>query len=392
MSNLKVSLLVSDLAGGGAVRAFLLAQILLKLQCKVEVVGFMFGQELYAEPPADIPVVSIPGKTYPQFVKSARTLLQKIDGDIIYAVKLKPTSFGLALLKRLSNRRPVLLDMDDWELSWHGGDEWRYRPSLKQLGRDILKPNGALRTPDHPLYLQWIERLASWADAITIDTEFLRQRFGGAYVPNGKDTALFDPAPYEPDEVRASFGLSDYRVLMFPGSPRPHKGLEDILQALDRLDWPDLRLAIVGGNPYDDYDDRLIQRWGRWIVKLPRRPIEQMPRAIAAAHIVVVPQRDTPAARAQFPLKLTDGMAMAKPVLSTQVGDIPEILAGTGYLAAPSSPEQLAEQIEWIFHHWDEATERGVQARQRCLQHYSLEAMAKTLGTTIAELKLPRQT
>ncbi len=390
MSNLKVSLVVSDLAGGGAVRAFLLAQILLKLQYKVEAIGFMFGQELYAAPPADIPVVSIPGTIYPQFFNSARTLLQKIDGDIIYAVKLKPSSFGISLLKRLSSKRPVLLDMDDWELSWHGGDRWRYRPSLKQLGRDILKPNGALRTPDHPLYLQWIERLAGWADAITIDTEFLRQRFGGAYVPNGKDTDLFDPAPYDPNEVRASFGLSDYRVLMFPGSPRPHKGLEDILQALDRLDWPDLRLAIVGGNPYDDYDDRLIQQWGRWIVKLPRRPIEQMPRAIAAAHVVVVPQRDTPAARAQFPLKLTDGMAMAKPVLSTRVGDIPEILAGTGYLAAPSSPDQLAEQIEWIFRHWDEATERGLQARQRCLQHYSLEAMAKTLEATIAGLKLPR--
>ena len=37
-------------------------------------------------------------------------------------------------------------------------------------------------------------------------------------------------------------------------------------------------------------------------------------------------------ARAQFPLKLTDGMAMAKPVLSTRVGDILEILSDTGYI------------------------------------------------------------
>ena len=383
----KVSLVVSDLAGGGAIRAFLLAQILLKLQCQVEVVGFMFGKGLYADPPRGIPAISVPGQSYPRFLACARTLLQKLDGDIIYAVKLKPTSFGLSLLKRLQTRRPVLLDMDDWELSWHGGDEWRYRPpSLKQFARDILKPNGQLRQPDHPLYLQWMERLVARADAITIDTQFLQDRFGGAYVPNGKDTDLFDPAPYDPEQLRSKYNLSDYRVLMFPGSPRPHKGLEDILLALDRLDWPDLRVAIVGGNPYDDYDDKLMQRWGRWLVKLPRRPVEEMPAAIAAAHVVVVPQRDTLTARAQFPLKLTDGMAMAKPVLATRVGDIPDILAGTGYLAAPNSPEQLAEQIERIFQHPDEARKRGIQARKRCVQHYSLETMASTLATVLEKL------
>lgn len=383
----KVSLVVSDLAGGGAIRAFLLGQILLKLQYQVEVVGFMFGQGLYADPPAGIPVVSVSGQPYPRFLVCARTLLQKIDGDIIYAVKLKPTSFGLSLLKRLQTRRPALLDMDDWELSWHGGDEWQYRPpSLKQFARDILKPNGQLREPDHPLYLQWMERLVARADATTIDTQFLQERFGGAYVPNGKDTDLFDPAPYDPERQRAKYNLSDYRVLMFPGSPRPHKGLEDILLALDRLDWPDLRVAIVGGNPYDDYDDKLMRRWGRWIVKLPRHPVEEMPAAIAAAHVVIVPQRDTLTARAQFPLKLTDGMAMAKPVLATRVGDIPDILAGTGYLADPNCPEQLAAQIESIFQHPDEARERGIQARKRCIQHYSLETMATTLETVLEKL------
>jgi glycosyltransferase involved in cell wall biosynthesis len=382
----KVSLVVSDLSGGGAIRAFLLGQVLNKLNYQVEIVGLLFGQELYVIPPANTSVVSIEGKKYPEFFLAAQKVLKKLDGDIIYAVKPKPTSFGLSLIKKFSSSRPLILDMDDWELSWYGGDKWQYRPSLKQLYRDIFKKDGALRFPDHPLYLKWMESLVNRANAITIDTQFLQERFGGVYVPNGKDTAMFDPHKYDPDESRKRYGLSEYRVLMFPGAPRPHKGVEDVLIALDQLNEPDLRLVIVGGSPYDDYDDRLIQKWGHWIIKLPKCPVETMPNVVAAAHVLVVPQRDNLTARAQFPLKLTDGMAMAKPVLSTRVGDIPEILGETGYLVEPADPEQIAKQINLIFQDLDLANERGKKARERCIEKYSVEAMASTLQLLIAQL------
>ena len=382
----KVSLVVSDLSGGGAVRAFLLAQVLKKLNYQVEVVGFQFGQELYAAPPDGIAIYSVPGGNYPQVLKAASQLLKKIDGDIIYAVKPKPTSFGLSLLKKLQTRRPLLLDMDDWELSWHGGDDWNYRPSLKQLYRDLFKQNGQLRHPDHALYVKWTEQIVDRADAVTIDTQFLKNRFGGVYLPNGKDTDLFNPHSYNPETVRKQYGLSEYKTLMFPGAPRPHKGVEDVLVALDQLNDPSLRLVIIGGSPYDNYDDMLIERWGRWIIKLPKQPVEKMPEIVSAAHVVVVPQRDTLTAQAQFPLKLTDGMAMAKPILSTNVGDIPDILNHTGYLVAPNSPNQLADKIKWIFNNFEEASDRGLQARKRCVELYSVDAMAAILSSVISSL------
>jgi len=173
---------------------------------------------------------------------------------------------------------------------------------------------------------------------------------------------------------------------MFPGAPRPYKGLEDVLAALAQLNQPDLRLVIVGGSPYDDYDTQLIQQWGQWIIKLPKYPVSAMPDILAAAHIVVVPQRDTPAALAQFPLKLTDGMAMAKPILATQIGDIPDILGDTGYLVEPSNPEQMAEKIAWIFQHLESATEQGKKARERCINFYSIDTMANILCQLIENL------
>ncbi|NER81403.1 MAG: glycosyltransferase family 4 protein, partial [Leptolyngbya sp. SIO1D8] len=107
---------------------------------------------------------------------------------------------------------------------------------------------------------------------------------------------------------------------------------------------------------------------------------QEMPSHIAAAHILVVPQRDDPATKAQFPLKITDGMAMAKPVLATRVGDIPKILGETGYLVKSDSPDALAEGIRHIFSDYNLALERGYRARIRCKEHYSLECMGKILS------------
>lgn len=384
---LKISLLVWNLStNDGFIRASLLQKALDLLGYEVEILGFLFGQELYKAIPQNINIYTVKGKNYPGFFNSIRQLLKRIDGDIIYAIKPQPASFGIALLKKLYNKKPVILDIDDWEMSWHGGDEWHYRPTLKQLARDLLKPDGSLRSPNHPLYLKWMENLVSQANAVTVHTKFLQQRFGGTPVPNGKDTDLFNPTQYDSEESRMRYGLSHYRILMFPGAPRPYKGLEDILIALDKINQPDLKLVIVGGSPYDDYDKQLQERWARWIIKLPNYPADVMPDVVAAAHVVVVPQRDTPETRAQFPLKLTDGMAMAKPVLSTRVGDIPEILGETGYLVEPNSPEQIATQIQLIFQDLSAANERGLQARKRCIENYSITAMASTLQSVIANL------
>ena len=383
----KVSLLVWNLStNDGAIRAALLAAALQRLNYEVEIVGFLFGDSVYSALSDQFPVRHVQGCAYPQFLGSIHQLLQQIQGDIIYAVKPQPASFGVALLKQVMTHRPVILDIDDWELSWHGGDDYHYAWGVKRLIRDVITPNGGLRRPDHPLYLQWMEQLVQRADAITVHNSFLYQRFGGAFVPNGKDISLFDPEQYDAQALKVRYGLSEYRTLMFPGAPRPYKGLEDVLAALELLDEPDLRLVIVGGSPYDDYDQQLIQQWSSRIIQLPRQPAHLMPEIVAAADVIVVPQRDTAATRAQFPLKLTDGMAMAKPILASRVGDIPTILGNTGYLVDPGSPEQIATTIQSIFADPVAAAHKGALARQRCAEQYSIEAMADRLADVIAGL------
>lgn len=389
----RVSIVVGDLstrgAGrwGGAVRPFLLAQALQRVGYPVEIVGFCPGGN--GPTVADIPLHAIPLESTALGPRAASHLWRQLRGDIVYAYKLQPSSFGLALLhrqiSRSRHRRPVILDIDDWELSWHGGDSYRYQPAPGQLARDLLKSDGALRNPSHPLYVRWMEKWVSKADLVTTHNSFLQRRFGGIIIPNGKDIDLFNPDRYSPEESRAAYGLSDYRVLMFPGAPRPYKGVEDLLAAMDSLDEPDLKLVVVGGSPYDNYDRTLLARWPQHIIHLGKQPHSDMPKIIAAAHVVVVPQRQTPAAQAQFPLKLTDGMAMAKPILATRVGDIPSVLNGCGFLADADAPKQLATQITQIFADYDRALDLGRQARDRCISHYSMAAMGEGLHHAIQQ-------
>jgi glycosyltransferase involved in cell wall biosynthesis len=384
-SALRVSVVAPDLAGGGTTRVYSVATALQQLGCEVTVVGAQFAPQLYPLPPQTLKVCAVPCDRSLRYAAALPKLLSHLTGDIIYAIKPRPTSFGTGLLKKLTAGRPLLLDIDDWEMSWQGD---RYRPSPKQLARDLLKPNGALRNPEHALYLEWMENLVARADEVTVSTKFLQQRFGGHYLPNSKDTDVFDPSRYNPAQSRQKYGLADYQVLMFPGTARPHKGLEDVLIALDQLNRKDLRLVIVGGRKPDSYEDDLMARWGQWLIKLPRFSMDEMAEVVAAAHVVVVPQRDAETAKAQFPLKLTDGMAMAKPILSTTVGDIPEILGDCGYLAAPESPEQLAAQLAIILDDLEAANRKGRQARERCVDHYSIARMAQRLESVLAGLDL----
>ena len=384
----KVSLLAPDLSGGGGTRAYLLAKVLQKLDFDVEVLGFLFGESLYPLPPEDLSVKWVKGCNYPQLISSIKNIHKEIDGDIIYAIKPRLTSFGMALLKALGSNKPIILDIDDWEMSWFGGDDWQYNPNPRKIARDLIKKDGALRNPEHPLYLSWMEKLIDRANGLTVNTKFLKYRYGGTYLPSGKDTDLFAPSKFNPEECRVKYGLSEFKVLMFPGTARPHKGLEDVLEALEFLNQPDLRLVLVGGRDVgDDYVKKLMAGQGHRVIKLPQTPLDKMPEVVAAAHIIVVPQRESLTACAQFPIKLTDGMAMAKPIISTNVGDIPKILGNTGYLVEPSSPEQIAQEINLIFANLETANAKGQEARKRCVNNYSIDAMATTLSQLIEGLQ-----
>jgi len=395
--NKKISIVAHDLAGGGMTRAYALAQALVHTGHDVEIIGIkLTSGPIYPVPPENITVTEVSGFC---LVHRIWKLLSRINGDIIYAIKPRPTSYGVALLKRSIAGCPVMLDIDDWEqgLMESRREDHLSSPSPKHRVQAIMRSlKSRLRgylgyrrwlNPADKRYIRWLERTISRADAVTVNTRFLRQLYGGLYVPHCKDIGKYDPDNYDPGESRMRHGLADYIVIMFPGTPRVHKGLEDILVAIELLQNPDIRLVLVGGRSSSNaYVETLMERWGQWIVRLPTFSADAMPGIIAAAHVVVIPQRNTSVACAQFPMKLTDAMAMAKPILTTTVGDIPEILDGTGYLVQPSRPEELAEMLVHILGNPQSAASRAGKARERLARSFSLGAVGPELSAAIKAL------
>jgi len=395
--NRKISIVAPDLVAGGMTRAYALAQALVHAGYTVEILGVkLTSGALYPLPPSNIQVTEVKGRGR---LYRLLKLALKVDGDIIYAIKPRGSSYGVALLTRWLHGSPVILDIDDWEMAELSAVSdrrlaARTRRSPRETGiirhfaRRWLGRHRRWLDPADARYIRWLNKAVCKADAITVNTRLLKEQYGGTYVPQCKDTDKYDPARYVPEDSRRRYGLSGHIVLMFPGTARPHKGLEDILEALDSLQNPAMRLVIVGGRRCSEgYIAELMRRWAHWIVRLPAFPQEQMPEVVAAAHVIVVPQRDTSIARAQFPMKLTDAMAMAKPIITTTVGDIPEILGDTGYLVQPSNPGQLAKALQDILEDPQAALELGKLARERFLSNYSLGAVGPLLSGLIETLE-----
>jgi glycosyltransferase involved in cell wall biosynthesis len=370
----KVSVLAADLSDNATGRADLLAR-LLSSRYEVEVVGPRFGADVWM--PAREGAIaqrSVKAGRYPGFAQRIPSLLELVDGDVLIASKPRPTSFGLGLLARARRKRPLVLDIDDWEVGFFSrSGAWG------RTGRalNLANPNGLAWT--------WlVEKLVSLADAITVASRFLERRFGGTLLPHVRDTEAWDPARYDRNATRARLGVGDSKVVMFLGTPRGHKGVDDLVEAVGAL-GPGVVLALVGVDP---------ARSGapRWSAASHVRvtgeiPFDDVPRYLVAADVVAVPQRATTDTVGQVPAKLFDAMALGRPIVSTSVSMIPEILEGCGIVVEPGDVSALAGAIKRLLDNADEAATLGRRARERCEARYSFRVARSIIFPLIEDLR-----
>jgi glycosyltransferase involved in cell wall biosynthesis len=185
--------------------------------------------------------------------------------------------------------------------------------------------------------------------------------------------------------MRRKWGLSG-KIVMFVGTPQPHKGLEDLIAAVHRVNRSDLWCVIVGAEERRRYTAHLRALAGRQVRLLPMEPFGSIPTLLAAADVVVVPQRQTPFAEAQVPAKIFDAMAMARPIISTAVSDIPRILDGCGLVVPPGEVGALAQAIACLLDDPARARRLGLAAREKCVRDFSWDSMHSTLRRLIEQL------
>jgi glycosyltransferase involved in cell wall biosynthesis len=347
-------------------------------QHEVEVIGPAKSGKIWF-PMQDIGIFIRPytWKRYPFFISTIRKMIKDIDADILIACKLRPTSYGIALIKKWASGIPVIVDIDDWELGflYHSGFWGRVGRFL-----NFSNPNGLPYT--------WLmEHLTRFADLTIVSNRFLQIKFSGPLVYHCRDTSILDPDKFDSNSIKAKLGLEGKRVVMFLGTPRAHKGVEELFMAIAKIKDPNIRLVLIGADPsIQSHVDSMKSNQDK-VVIFPKIPFKNLPEHLSASDILVIPQRDTTDTQGQIPAKLFDAMSMAKPVITTPLSDIEEVLGGHGYLIDPSNSDQLAKTIEYIFANPEEARLKGLSARKRCQEFYDIKVLEKELNLQIEKLK-----
>jgi glycosyltransferase involved in cell wall biosynthesis len=198
-----------------------------------------------------------------------------------------------------------------------------------------------------------------------------------------------DPARVDTTAARRELG-TDKRIVMFMGTPRPHKGIEELIAAVERLQRHDVVCAVIGIDSADPYSGVLRQSGGENVRLLPMQPFNHLPEYLVAADVVVIPQRTTAFTQAQMPAKLYDAMALARPIVATALSDIPQTLDGCGLVVPPDNVEQLSAAIGYLLDHPAEARRLGEAARARCVHNYSWDALERTLQPLVERLQCRR--
>lgn len=374
MSRRHISFFVHDLSNNPIVRAAPLAEALAD-DFDVEMLGFVHDGDIYAPYREAFEYRTLScSRDVLDVLGSVSRLAALARGELIYACKPLATSLGPALIaSRLGRGRPLLLDIED--------DEWvpMGKSRAEFVYRDLLR---GWRHAAAWKYTQLLHPLVRCAAGITVSSHCLQRRYGGVLVRHGPAEHTYDPARFPSrQDARAVFGLPSAPPLaLFAGVPHPHKGLDVLRSAL--LDplvqaW---HLVLAGDPGHAEFAACATVLQGR-CHRIGLVQHEQMPSLLASVDAVPVPQLAVPFAESQIPAKALEAMAMARAVVGTRVGDLPELLGEgkRGWLVPPSDSKALAAALAEIAEDAENARLRGTEARSWFLEHASRKAIKERL-------------
>lgn len=372
-----VAVLAWDVGHNPLGRANVLAEVLAR-HFDVELWGAQFdryGSHVWAPlRRAQTPVNVFPGRAFPEHLPTMEAVAAEIEADAVWVSKPRLPSYLLGILAKQSRNRPLVLDVDDHELAFFAED--RSLDLSELLGRS--RPDD-LEWPFERAWTRACDGFIDAADQVTVSNVALQERYGGLLVPHARDEHHFDPAQVDREEVRHRLGVEpEERLLLFGGTPRAHKGVVEVLEALEWLGDDRYRVLVFGTREFEEMRGRLgpLAKWAR---VLPAQSFDELPELVAAADLACVIQDPThPVSRYQMPAKVSDALAMAVPCLVTPTPPLAP-LVDEGVLQVLEPGDVLHERIAGIFDDHDDARARATRGRSVFLRDLSYEAVARSV-------------
>jgi len=294
--------------------------------------------------------------------------------DVIHFQKCFYHAAIPAIIAGLLSAKPVHYDWDDWEFKIF---EASTEPGLL---RDIVW-----------IFIGFLEKIIPRAvDTVSVASYRLRSeceklgleegRIFEAHV--GADITRFGPG-VSGERVRREYGIEGPLVL-YLGQLHGGQYVElfiEMASVLINEHRPDLSFMIVGDGYRSEELKKLTRRLdldGR-VIFTGAVDHTAVPGYIAAADICVACFQKNDVTVCKSPLKIVEYLASGKPIVASNVGEVPRMLGGAGILAAPGDPRSLADGVARLLADNGLRRELGLCARRRAEEEYNWKVTAGNL-------------
>ena len=228
-----------------------------------------------------------------------------------------------------------------------------------------------------------ILRAADWVVGVSAATLDRERKLVPQIVPrssiiyNGLESPPVRPTPLPVDAPR----------VLCVGRLSPEKRIDLAVKAFAAIleHFPQARLLIAGDGPtrtaLEQQAAELDISHGvdfiGWV------PPEDVPALINTATLILIPSQHE-----GFPLVALEAAWMARPIVASQVGGLPEVVVDgeTGLLVEPDDPKRLAEAAIFLLAHPTTASQMGQAARRRAQDLFSWERHVNAYDTLYRQL------
>ena len=238
-----------------------------------------------------------------------------------------------------------------------------------------------------------LRRIGAGVDVVTYLGAYTHDRIAGALSPAaarrmaqltpGVDDTLFRP-DVDGTAMRERYGLTGRKVVVCISRLMPRKGQDVLIEALPaiRSRVPDAALLIVGGGPYRDHLERLVDRTGvrQHVVLTGAVPWADLPELYAAGDVFAMPCRTRNRGFDVEGLGIVylEASAAGLPVVAGDSGGAPDaVLPGeTGYVVPGRDLASVAERISGLLTDEETAARLGSRGREWVEQQWRWEQVA----------------
>jgi glycosyltransferase involved in cell wall biosynthesis len=193
----------------------------------------------------------------------------------------------------------------------------------------------------------------------------------------GVDVDRFRPDPQAGAAVRGRLGWTDdVPVVGFLGRFVPEKGLTTLMRALERTTSPWRALFVGGGPMLDDLTAFAATRPDR-VTVLTDVVHDEVPQHLNAMDVLCAPSETTSRWREQFGRMLIEAMACGVPVIGSQSGEIPHVLADAGLLVEERNQAQWTNAIERLLGDGNARRQLAARGLTRVQERFALPVVAR---------------